>query len=89
MRVLAVPLDSSAQAAAPTTIADNLRQYAAKLREIVAERPDTFANAAKALRNERPELETALRAACMTTTTFLDMFTDLISRKGRTITAVV
>ena len=29
-RVLAVPLDSSAQAEAPTTIANNLRQYAAK-----------------------------------------------------------
>ena len=39
-------------AAAPTTIADNLRQYAAKLREIVAERPDTFANAAKTLRKQ-------------------------------------
>ena len=55
----------------------------------MAERPDTFANAAKILRNQRPGLEAALRSAGMTTTTFLDMFTDLLSRKGRTISAVV
>ena len=87
-RVLPVPLDSSAQAKEPTTITDNLRQYAAKLREIIAERPQTFAEAARTLRDEKPGLEAALRSANMTTTAFLDMFSDLISRKARTITAV-
>jgi len=87
-RVLAVPLDSSAQAAAPTTIADNLRRYAVALREIVLERPDTFASAARTLRIQKPGLEAALRSASLTTTACMDMFTDLLSRSGRTISAV-
>ena len=82
-----MPLDSSAQAAAPTTIADSLRKYATKLREIVADRPETSANATKTLREQMPRLDAALGAAGMTTTAFLDMFGDLISRRGRTITA--
>jgi SOS-response transcriptional repressor LexA len=85
--VLAVPLDSSAQAAAPTTITDNLRGYATKLRENVQDRPQTFAVAAKTLREQLPGLELALRGASMTTTAFVDMFGDLLSRNGRTITA--
>jgi hypothetical protein len=88
-RVLPVPLDSSAQAKEPTAITDNLRQDAVtKLRKIKAERPQTFAEAARTLRDEKPGLEAALRAANMTTTAFLDMFSDLISRKARTISAI-
>jgi len=44
-RALAVPIDSSEQAAAPTTIKDNLRRYALELRKIVLEEADTFARA--------------------------------------------
>jgi len=37
-RVLAVPLDSSEVADAPTTLTDNLRRYAVELRRIVLDR---------------------------------------------------
>ena len=77
--VLAVTIDSSAVAEAPSTVSDNLRGYAVK--------PDTFPNAAKVLRREKPGLEAALRAAGLTTTAFLDMFKDLFTRNKRTITA--
>ena len=80
-RVLAVALDSSEQAAAPTTIKDNLRRYAVDLRKIVIDRPDTFARAADTLRETMPGLEQALRSAGMTTTAFLDLFPDTLSRK--------
>ena len=86
-RVLAVPLDSSEQAAAPTTIKDNLRRYAVELRNIVLERPDTFARAAATLRNGTPGLEQAFRSAGMTTTAFLDLFPEILSRNGRTVSA--
>ena len=87
-RVKPVPLDSSEQAAAPTTIADNLRRYATELRDIVQGRPQTIALAMATLRERMPGLEQALRAASMTTTAFVDMFDELLSRNLRTITAV-
>ena len=86
-RVLAVPIDSSAVAEAPSTVSDNLRRYAVKLQEIVRGRSDTFSNAAKTLRMEKPGLEAALRAAGMTNTAFSDMFNDLFTGNKRTITA--
>ena len=87
-RVKPVPLDSSEQAAAPTTIADNLRRYATEMRDIVQGRPQTIALAMATLRERMPGLEQALRAASMTTTAFVDMFDELLSRNLRTITAV-
>ena len=87
-RVLAVPLDSSAVADAPTTVTDNLRRYAVELRKIVEDRPDTFARAADTLRETMPGLEQLLRNAGMTTAAFMDLFPDLLSRRGRTISAV-
>ena len=86
-RVKPVPLDSSAQAAAPTTIADNLRRYATEMREIVQGRPQTIALAMATLRERMPGLEQALRAASMTPAAFVDMFDELLSRNVRTITA--
>jgi len=87
-RVLAVALNSSEQAAAPTTIKDNLRRDAVELRKFVIDRPDACARAADTLRETMPGLEQALRSAGMTTTAFIDMFPELLSRSGRTISAV-
>ena len=84
-RVLAVPLDSSEQAPAPNTVKDKLRPYAIEMRQIVEGKPDTYANAVKALK--KPGLEAALRGVGMSSTEFTDMFSGLITRDKRSISA--
>ena len=85
-RVLAVPLDSSAQAAAPDTIKDKLRPYATEMKQLVDEKPMFYADLLKAI---KPGLEAILRAAGMSSTDFADMFSGLITRNKRTISATV
>jgi hypothetical protein len=87
-RALAVPLDSSAVADAPTTLIDRLRPYAEELRNIVSDGPATFARSAETLRATMPGLENVLRNANLTTTAFTAMFPDLLVRQGRSISAV-
>jgi len=85
-RVLAVPLDSSAQAAAPDTIKDKLRPYATEMKQLVDKKPMFYADLIK---NIKPGLEAILRAAGMSSTDFTDMFSGLITRNKRTISATV
>ena len=87
-RVLAVPLDSSAVADAPTTLVDRLGPYAEELRNIVSDGPATFARSAETLWATMPGLENVLRNANLTTTAFTAMFPDLLVRQGRSISAV-
>ena len=86
-RAKPVPIDSSAQAPAPTTITDTLRSYAEEMRTIVEGEPRTIAQATNTLRERMPGLEPALRAASLTATAFIDMFPELLSRRARTISA--
>jgi len=83
-RVLAVPLDSSEQAAAPDTIKDKLRPYAIEMRQLVEKKDRNYADLLKEI---RPGLEAALRAAGLSSTDFTDMFKGLITRDKRTISA--
>jgi hypothetical protein len=84
-RVMAVPLDSSEQAAAPDTVKDKLRPFAVEMRQIVETRPDTYANIVRAMK--KTGLEAALRGAGLSSTDFTDMFSELITRNKRTISA--
>ena len=84
-RVLAIPLDSSAVADAPTTLIDRLRPYAEGLRRIVADGPAPYAQSAEILQETMPGLANVLRNANLTTKAFTAMFPDLLIRMGRSI----
>ena len=84
-RVLAMPLDSSAVADAPTTLIDRLRPYAEGLRRIVADGPAPYAQSAETLQETMPGLANVLRNANLTTKAFTAMFPDLLVRTGRSI----
>ena len=86
-RVLAVPLDSTALEV-KTTVEDNLRPYAAEMRELLPEGGTAFAaRIQERLAETMPGLETLLRNAKLTTAAFIDMFPDILTRTGRRISA--
>ena len=86
-RAKSVPVDSSAQAPAPSTLEDTLRNYAEGLRATVQGGPRTISQATATLPESRPGLKQLLRNAAITSTAFIDMLPELISRNGRTLTA--
>jgi hypothetical protein len=86
-RTLPIPTGASAQAAAPTKTADTMRKFAQDLRTIVSDGPRTMSQATAILTRDTPGLKQLLRNAAITSTAFIDMFTEPITRNGRTISA--